>query len=308
MEGRVNYTVVGVFIVMLTALLLITVFWLTTVGNQKQYNTYLLYVREDVTGLSVDGPVRFNGVKVGYVKKIALDPHNPRLVRLTLQIENKTPVTTTTSATLNAQGITGVVYVNLKASTVNAPLLRAKPGEDFPVIPAKPSLLMQLSAVLPELTKDIQQLSRSISQVMNEKNRTNLADTLTNVSKFTKTLANNSDNLSQSMGSLKTTLAHIAQSTKRMPSMMKNLDATLVAVKSMSTSVKDTSNTVQKTLRTSSAAVQAFSTQVLPNAEQMMESLHSTTNNINLLMQQLRHNPSMFLRGKSPAPLGPGEH
>lgn len=307
MEGRVNYTLVGIFVVVLSAMLLIAIFWLTTSGGQKKYNTYLLYVHEDVTGLSVDGPVRFNGVKVGYVQKIELDPHNPRLVKLTLKIQSKTPVTTTTSATLNVQGITGVIYVNLKAASVTAPLLRAKPGESFPVISAKPSLLMQLSAVLPELTKDIQELSRSISQVMDAKNRAHLSATIQNISHFTKTLSDNSDNLTETMQSLKEVLRNISKSTKHLPSVMRNLNQTLVVAKSGLGSVKRVANSMDTTLKSGRVAMQAFSNQVLPNAEQTLSALHLTTNSVNSLVRQLQRNPSMLIRGKEAEPLGPGE-
>ena len=193
MEGKVNYTVVGIFVVVLMVLLFFMVFWFTTYSRTQQYKPYLLYVHEDVTGLSVDSAVRFNGVQVGFVQSIKLDESNPKLVKLLLQIEPHVRITTSTYALLNAQGITGVIYVNLKSSTVEAPLLKAQPGEKSPVIPARPSLLMQLSSVLPEVTKDIQQLSASIAQVLDVPNRQSISNSLKNVEHFTQTLSNNAD-------------------------------------------------------------------------------------------------------------------
>ncbi len=197
MEGKVNYTVVGMFVVILTALLFAMIFWLTAYTRTEEYKTYLVYVHEDVTGLSVDSPVRFNGVQIGFVESIHLDEKNPKLVRLQLHVEPDVPITTSTYAMLNAQGITGVIYVNLKSKTIEAPPLETKPGEKYPVIPSKPSLLMQLSTVLPEVTKDIQQLSASIAQVLDASNRQSISSSLKNIESFTQTLSNNSATLAK---------------------------------------------------------------------------------------------------------------
>ena len=155
MDTKVNYTVVGIFVVVLTVAFVVMFSWLSTTRHDQVYHTYLTYVHEDVTGLSVQTPVRYNGVKVGYVSSVELDPHNPQLVKLTLKVEEGTPITTSTVATLLPMGITGVIYVGLKALTPRAPLLGAKSGQKYPIIPAQPSLFMQLGKVLPELTNKI---------------------------------------------------------------------------------------------------------------------------------------------------------
>src|SRR3989338_738914 len=111
MQGKVNYTVVGVFVVVLTAVLLMTVIWLSTIGHGKLYRTYWVYVHEDVTGLNEESLVRFNGVKVGYVESITLDQQNSKLVKIVLRVEPDVVITTGTYAMLNVQGLTGVVYV-----------------------------------------------------------------------------------------------------------------------------------------------------------------------------------------------------
>ena len=163
MESKVNYTVVGIFVVVLSVCLIAGIMWLTTFGQAKLYRTYWVYVQEDVTGLSTESPVRFNGVKVGYVESIHLDSHNSKLVTLVLRIQPDVNITTSTYAILNAQGITGVVNVNLKAGTEKAPPLLPAKGDPYPVIPSRPSFLMQLSTVLPEVTKDIQKLSANVA-------------------------------------------------------------------------------------------------------------------------------------------------
>lgn len=189
MQSKVNYTAVGIFVVTLSIFLVIGIFWLTGITNQKGYHMYHVYMHEDVGGLTIESPVRFSGVKVGFVKSIKLDENNSRLVRIKLAIEPKIKITTSTYATLNMQGITGVEYVNLKAETENAPLLTAAPGQKIPVIAYRPSFLMQLSTVLPEVATEIKSLSSSVSKLLDDENRQSLKNTLKNLSTGTKTFS-----------------------------------------------------------------------------------------------------------------------
>ena len=88
--------------------------WLSSGGAyRKAYDTYQAYMSESVSGLSLDAPVRYRGVEVGRVRKIALAPENIEQVQLTLDIERGTPVKEDTVAVLRVQGLTGIAYVEL---------------------------------------------------------------------------------------------------------------------------------------------------------------------------------------------------
>lgn len=293
MEGKVNYTTVGIFVVVLTAFLLTVIIWLSVIGDHKQYHTYLVFVHEDVTGLSVESPVRFNGVKVGYVKSIRLDPSNPKLVRLALSIEPRVPITTSTYAILNVQGITGVVYVNLKAETESAPRLVAAPGKQYPVIPSRPSLLMQLSTVLPEVATDVQNLSASIAEVLDKNNQQSIRQSLKNIATITNTLANNSEDFTETMKSLDNLLANTSEASNHFPEAIKQLNQAIIQV--------------NHTMRSGQNAINNFSNQVLPSAQQTLNNLSTATGNMQQLTNQLERNPSILVRGRAPAQPGPGE-
>ncbi|OGT51112.1 MAG: hypothetical protein A3E84_04685 [Gammaproteobacteria bacterium RIFCSPHIGHO2_12_FULL_42_13] len=307
MEGKVNYTVVGIFVVALTVVLFVTVFWLSTNSHGKLYRAYVVYVQEDVTGLSIESAVRFNGVKVGFVESIRLDRKNPRLVKILLRIAPDVPITTTTFATLNAQGITGVIYVNLKTTTQNAPPIKAKPGEPYPVIPSHPSLLMQLNNALPQVAAQVQQLSASVAQLLNQQNRENIQSSLKNIAIFSRTLADNSDNFTRSMQSMSHALDNIAEASKQFPKTVTNFNNTLHSVDTLSAQMQNTSKNMDATLVSSRRAITNFSNQVMPSAEQALNNLAAASANINQMTIELQHDPSMLVRGKQPSQKGPGE-
>ena len=307
MEGKVNYTIVGLFVIVLSAFLLLLIIWLSTEGHGKQFRTYVVYVHEDVTGLSSESPVRFNGVKVGFLQSLSLDRQNPKLVKLVLRIERNVNITTSTYAILNAQGITGVIYVNLKAETETAPPLLAEKGQPYPVIPSRPSLLMQLSTVLPEVTKDIQNLSASIAQVLDKENRTSIKDSLKNIQLVTKTLANNSADFTASMQSLRNTLFRVSDVSDKMPETIVQLNKALVSVNLMSSQMEKTAQTIDETMQGGRLVIRNFSDQVMPSAQTALSNLAAATTSMHQLTDELQHDPSMLVRGRAPQPLGPGE-
>ena len=307
MQSKVNYTVVGLFVVVLTAFLFILIIWLGSIGHGKEYQTYLVYVHEDVTGLSAESPVRFNGVSVGYVQSLELDINNPKLVKLVLRIEKNTPVTTSTYAILNEQGVTGVVYVNLKAETETAPLLKAAPNEPFPIIPSRPSLLMQLSSVLPEVTKDIQNLSTNVSKILDKDNQQSIKDSLQNIAVVTKTLSDNSADFSDTMKSLKNVMAHMSVASNDFPDTMKKLNTTLSSIDNLSAQMTKASQGIGSTMQSGKLVINNFSNQIMPNAQAALNSLSRATQSMQQLTDELQRDPSMLVRGKTPAPLGPGE-
>ncbi len=307
MDSKVNYTIVGLFVILLGAALVVLIFWLTSLKHREVYDVYIVYMHEEVSGLSVQSPVRYNGVKVGYVQSIQLNPKDPQQVMLVLKIQEGTPITTSTIATLMAEGITGLDYIGLKALTAEAPPLEAKPGEKYPVIPSEPSLLLKLSTALQEVTKTVGDLSANISKVFDEKNREAIRQSLANTAKITSTIAQNSKNIDAIMVSTKKLLTNSAQASKDLPDIMKQLKATLASVKAVANKLNNAGNSVVVTMRDTRTAVQNVSQQLVPSTQQLLTQLNDVAGNLQQLSAELQHNPSILVRGKYPSPPGPGE-
>lgn len=286
MESKVNYAVVGFFVIVLGVSMVAWVIWLTSFRQEKTYNTYLVYVREDVTGLSIQTPIRYNGVPVGYVKNIELDAKNPQLVKITLRIEEGTPVLTSTVASLQLQGITGTLYMGLMTTSLDAPPLKAKAGEKYPVIPSQPSLFVQLSQAVASLTKNIEVVGERVSQLLNDKNQQAIKETLENFSVFTKTLSNHSKQLGESMVNLDATLKNAASASKDLPQSIKQFNDSLSALKTTSQNINN---------------------QVIPPAQVLFNQLKTVATTLQQFTTELQRNPSMLVRGKQAPEKGPGE-
>lgn len=201
MESRVNYLVVGAFVVVLTTILAIILVWLSTT-QRKVHHPYIVYMGEAASGLSEQAPVKFMGVDVGYVESIDLNPRNRQEVRLLLQIQEGTPIDQSTTATLMAQGVTGVTYVGLKASEAAAPPLTIQPGELYPVIPWRPSVLVQLDTTMREVTSSMKKIGDGIENLLNPDNQRAIRETLTHLDQVTGNLAKNSQAISATISNI----------------------------------------------------------------------------------------------------------
>ncbi|MBP8120458.1 MAG: MCE family protein, partial [Burkholderiales bacterium] len=96
-----NYAVVGAFVLALGAVLVAGILWIASGGAfQKKYDHYLAIMEESVSGLNLNAPVKYNGVEVGKVRSIALDPVKPQNVRLVFAIERGSPIKQNTLAVL----------------------------------------------------------------------------------------------------------------------------------------------------------------------------------------------------------------
>lgn len=151
MESRINYTLVGLFVVLLFSGLITFAFWLGKNGGQQETDYYHVYMKESVAGLSADSSVKYRGVDVGVVEKIGLNPDNSEQVFLLLRVERGTPVKVDTVATLKSFGLTGLVYVELEGGSREAALLKAE-GDAVAEIPARTSTFERFSESLTQLT------------------------------------------------------------------------------------------------------------------------------------------------------------
>lgn len=306
MESKVNYTIVGIFMLIVIAVAVCIVLWLTTGFEQADYKTYLVYMNESVAGLSKNAPVKYNGVDEGVVSDIELNLANPQQVILTLKIKPEVPITVTTEAVLTEQGITGIAYIGLRGGG-DAPLLKIRPGEKYPVIRSAPSFLVRVDTTLQKLTDNIDKISKSVTQILSKKNLAHFGDILENVNKISATLAKNSDNIDASIKSMRVFMKNSANASKQFPKLMDDIRRSADSLHTMTQKITATTKNINSTFKHGDVAVQSISNQLLPQAYDTLQSMQTIADNLKVLTQELKKNPSIIIRGKKPKKPGPGE-
>lgn len=156
METDRHYFFQGLFVIGLSVAAAFFFVWLLGAGHRDDV-PYRIHFAESVTGLAVGDPVKFRGVDVGTVKAMSVDPANPSLVQVDVDLRRDAPVKTDTRASLKLKGFTGVVVIELNGGSVNSrSLAAATPEGQIPEIPAEKSTL---STVLDQLPKTIEKFS-----------------------------------------------------------------------------------------------------------------------------------------------------
>lgn len=188
METNVNYTIVGAFVISILSILIFSVIWLSSGLKLTGYQMYKVYMSESVSGLHPDASVEYNGVDVGTVKSIDIDPKNPHQIILLLNIKSTTPITVATRAMLNVKALTGIATLTLRDDGANHTKLKAIPPEEYPVIQTAPSLFLRLDTALTKINESFSKISQSVEFLLNEKNQRAIEQILKNTEKASQEL------------------------------------------------------------------------------------------------------------------------
>ena len=303
-----NYALVGVFVLALGAALVAGALWLAAGGASRQaYELYLALVDESVAGLNLNAPVKYNGVDVGKVEGIHLDPANPERVRLIFAIERGTPIREDTVAVLKTQGLTGIAYVELGGGTRESPPLLATPPEIYPVIRTKPSLSARLENVLTTVLAKLDSTSSNIDALLSDENRKAFSSALADIATVSRTLAARKDTLDAGIVSAARTFDNGARVTAQLGPLIERIGRSAEAVEKMGNEAALASASAGKTVDSVGAEVQRLSADTLPHLQRLLGDLNLLSGSLRRLTQQTERNPSSLLFGRSPVPPGPGE-
>ena len=305
MESKVNFAVVGVFVLVLGALLVSGVLWLSSGKSySKTYDTYLIYMSESVSGLSLDAPVRYRGVQVGSVRRIALAPGNAEQVQLTLDIERGTPVKQDTVAVLQVQGLTGIAHVDLSGGSRDSPPLKPGSGEKYPVIRTGPSLMLRLDAGVTALLTNLNRSSENVNALLDEENRAVLRRTLVSLEHLSGILAAHAGaidtGLDHASRTMKNTERLTALANAELPQLLQRIQRSADAFDRMASETARASSSA-------ASAVESVRIEALPEARQAITELRELTASLRRFSEALERNPGMLLQGRPAVPPGPGE-
>jgi phospholipid/cholesterol/gamma-HCH transport system substrate-binding protein len=308
METKVNYAAVGLFVIVLVAALVATILWIASGGAlQKHYDHYLAIEEESVAGLNLNAAVKFNGVDVGKVHDIRLDPADPNKVTLEFAIERGTPIKTDTVAVLKTQGLTGIAYVELSGSTAAAPPLHAAPGERYPVIRTTPSLAARLENVLSTALAKLDTTSNNINALLSVENLESVKSTLANISAVTQAVAARKDALNAGIASAAQTFDNTARATADLSPLIERIGRSADALEKMGNEAALASANAGKTVDSVGADIKRFTADSLPEVQRLLGEMSVLAASLRRLSEKIEGSPGGLLMGRRPVPPGPGE-
>ncbi len=307
MTGKTNYVLVGLFVLALTLTLIAGVLWLGSGGPGRVYDEYLVYMQESVSGLSRDNAVKYQGVDVGRVREIGLDPQRAEEVRLLLEIDRGTPIREDTVATLETQGLTGLAYINLTGGRAASPALKARPGEQYPVIESRPSTWGRLDRAVEELATNLIGVSKRFELLLSDENQRHISRSLAHLDDLSSALAERSGDMASALDDLTNTLRHTRDASTGLSDLVTKLQSAASALERMADEIRDTGVSVRRVVRARDRDLQRFTGEALPEAAVMINEARRAAQNLRRFSEQLERDPSVLLRGGPPRAPGPGE-
>jgi phospholipid/cholesterol/gamma-HCH transport system substrate-binding protein len=308
MDDKVNYALVGGFVLVLAALLVAGVLWLAAGwGGRQAMDPYQAVIQESVAGLNVDAPVKYLGVDVGKVSRIAIDPQNSRQVRLDFLIARGTPIKHDSLAVLKTQGLTGIAYVELSGGSAGSQPLLAGPDGVAPTIPFKLSLSARLENVLTQVLGNVDRLSDNLNALIDVDNRAALKSALTDVATLAHALAGQRVNLSAGITDAARTARLAAHAGEQIEPTLERIAASAQSVERMADEARSASTRAGQAADAAAGTVQQLGRETLPELARLMTELSQLSVSLRRLSDQTAGSPSSVLLGRPAPPPGPGE-
>ncbi|MGL5362452.1 MAG: MlaD family protein [Bosea sp. (in: a-proteobacteria)] len=200
METRANYALVGLFTVAVLAAAFGFVYWFNGNGGSAKREPIRIVFSGTVTGLTRGSSVLFNGLRVGEVTEVSLRADDPRRIYAVVEVDRTTPVRLDTKARLEAQGLAGVVVVQLIGGESDAAVLQATAGQPLPTIFAERSEFQDLLETARTIAKRADEVMDKVEKLVKD-NETSIGNTVRNIETFSGALAKNSGGIEKLMGS-----------------------------------------------------------------------------------------------------------
>jgi phospholipid/cholesterol/gamma-HCH transport system substrate-binding protein len=305
MERNANYALVGLISTILMIALIVFIFWLTNFALSAHYDTYDIVFHGPISGLSRGGDVQFNGIKVGEVSDIKLDPNRPDIVHAYARVRSDTPVRQDSAASLEPLGITGVNFIQLTAGTIDKKLLKdVTPAGEMPQIQAGPGALSSLLAGGGSVMQQASTTLAQIDKVLTDQNIKKVSNTLTNVEDVTaelkarKAIIAHAD---QALQDADQTMVQIRDLSKSAQGLVDNDGRkTLGKISDAAGEIQGAAADVRKLIGKVQGPTSDFAKSGLPQLTAAIASLEKTTRDLDRLLEEVERDPRAFV-GKPPA-------
>ncbi len=299
MDRDANYVAVGAFVLLVIAMAVSFVFWYTDQKDKRSYERYEIYFPGTVSGLSAGSPVRYLGVDVGKVARIMIDPKQRNRVLVIADIESTAPIDGRTQASLSLQGITGLLFIDLKQdhkATVTGTLPQ---GLKYPVIRSVPSDFDVLLSDLPALTTHLVELAERFNQVISDENVRSFKATLDNVRLASERLPDTVREVQGLVAEVRRTSEEVRGAAADLRGIeahtAPDIQSAVANIKLMSDNLAKTSDRLQHFVEDNAPEVSRFTHQSLPEFEQLLRESRQAAREFRDLSRSLKQNPSQLL-------------
>lgn len=304
MENRSNYVIVGSVALAMIAGIFIMVIWLAGFSGQAS-KAYDIYFSKSISGMAKGSPVQFNGVPVGKITQISLQPKNPQFVRVRISVNDDVPILQGTTAGIEGVGFTGVSQIQLIGAMQGAAAITAIGPDGVPVIPPRAGGLSDLLATAPEVLSNVSRLTERLNDVLKDENRAALAGILKNTDVATAALAKGAPELAAALSEARSTMTAATATLQRIEALAASGQSLIDSdVRPIAADLRRTMARADATMAridalaaSAQSGVEMLTNQTVPETTQLIRELRETTSRLGAIAAKLDEDPAGALIG-----------
>ena len=276
METRANYILIGAFTLAVIFGAFGFVYWFNNVGIGDRA-TYRVVFETPVSGLRTGSSVLFNGIRIGEVTQLALNPQAPRQVVAVISVDKRAAVRADTWVGLDFQGLTGNAAIALRGGSDQAP-------------PPADNVLKADAPAAADVTQAARDVLRKLDGFISD-NEHALRSSLKNLEVFSQTLADNSGRIDRIIGGAESLVGtpdkpgEFAEAARAIRAAADNLDKRTADI---------------------SSGLERFSSVGLREWERLAVEGRRTMGTLERTIKNIDKNPSRLLFGGAPAEASAG--
>ena len=299
MDRDSNYVAVGAFVLLVITMAVSFVFWYTDQRDKRTYQRYEIYFPGSVSGLTAGSPVRYLGVDVGKVARIALDPQQRKTVQVLADIDSTAPIDDRTRASLSLQGITGLLFVDLEQDPKAESTGALAQGQHYPMIRSRRSDFDVLLSNLPALTTHLVELADHFNEIFSDDTVRSLKATLENARLASERLPETVREAQQLLIEVRRTTQEVQGTVAELHGLITedspDLKAALANIREISDNLAKTTTRLNSFVTENEPGYSRFSKQSLPEFEQLLRESRQAVRDFRDLSRSLKQNPSQLI-------------
>ncbi|HET7209231.1 MAG TPA: MlaD family protein [Terriglobales bacterium] len=320
MQSKREQAVVGIFVLVAAGVLVTTIFAMSGAfgGSASTFRAYFPFAG----GLEPGSIVRYaGGPKVGRVEKLQLDPKDPSRIEITFSVQSDFPVKTDSRAKIMSLSPLGDNHLEIVPGSQQARLatsgaiLPSDPYVDFNALTSKINDIapqaQELLKTLNDRATELKVTVGRINDLMNDRNRANLAGTL---SEARGMIAENRPNV-------KSTVQNLNAASQKFTPLIEDLRKTSAqaneALNHVDSLIGENREDVRKAvvdLRRSLANVTDLTAKLdqtldvnEENIDELLENFRHVSENLKEFTDTIKRRPYTLIRSSNPPEHKPGE-
>lgn len=308
MESRSYALLAGAFSLLLLAGVILVAMFLSRGG--ATLIDYEIVSTRAVSGLSEQSAVHYQGVPVGKVQFLSLDPNAPGRVHIRIGVAADTPITMATWAELAMQGITGLANIDLHDDGSSTVKLTADEDDELPTIPLRPGLFARLSEGGGNIMENLEKVSSQLAMLLDDQNIQTIQATMHSAAAASASWKDIGEQLQPIVGKLDPLLINLNEASREARDVARDISSLTQEARTAIAHL-DAPNgllvTATRSLREIAYATARLSSDTLPAISGMANDVSATARDVSRMVHSVGDMPQSIIFGLPPSRPGPGE-